>query len=277
MPPLSIQMICEYGEANAWASYYGNAPAEFARKTGIEVRRVGPLWVMMIPGLDWPDFNRIVGLGAGEAATEAMLDDAIAVLQNAGCQKYMAQIAPLAQPVGLPDWLVKRGFVRGDHWAKVYRDHAPAPAGPTALRVEPIGVDRAELFAGVIQAVFNMTLDLRLWGMGSLGQPGWRHYLAFAGEQPVGCGVMFISGEVAWLGFGGTLPAHRRQGGQGALLARRIADGLAMGCRWFVSETAEDTPAQPVQSYRNLLRAGFKLAYLRANYKAGTGCTAPYE
>jgi hypothetical protein len=259
-------MICEHAEADAWASYYRNAPAEFARKTRIDAKRVGSLWVMMIPELDSTDFNRIVGLGAGEAATEAMLDDAIAVLQNAGCRHTMAQITPLAQPAGLPDWLAKRGFVRGDNWAKVYRGNAPALAAPTGLRVESIGKDRAELFASMLQAVFNMTPDLGLWGMGSVGEPGWRHYLAFAGEQPISCAVMFVSGEVAWLGFGGTLPSHRRQGGQGALLARRIDDGLKLGCRWFISETSEDTPEQPVQSYHNLLRAGFKLAYLRANY-----------
>jgi hypothetical protein len=54
--------------------------------------------------------------------------------------------------------------------------------------------------------------------------------------------------------------------GQGAMFARRIADGLALGCQWFVTETGEDRPEDPNPSYHNMLRSGFKLAYLRRNY-----------
>ena len=77
---------------------------------------------------------------------------------------------------------------------------------------------------------------------------------------------MFVNGEVGWLGFAGTLKTHRKRGGQGALFARRIKDGLALGCKWFVTETGEDTPENPNPSYHNMLRSGFKLAYLRRNY-----------
>ena len=39
-----------------------------------------------------------------------------------------------------------------------------------------------------------------------------------------------------------------------------------MGCEWFVTETGEDTVANPNPSYHNMLRTGFKPAYLRPNY-----------
>jgi hypothetical protein len=35
---------------------------------------------------------------------------------------------------------------------------------------------------------------------------------------------------------------------------------------WFASETYEDTPEHPNPSYRNMLRNGFKLAYLQKYY-----------
>ena len=75
-----------------------------------------------------------------------------------------------------------------------------------------------------------------------------------------------VSADVAWLGFGCTLESHRNRGAQGALFARRIQDGLLLGCKWFVTETGEDTPDSPNPSYRNMLRTGFELAYLRRNY-----------
>ena len=49
-------------------------------------------------------------------------------------------------------------------------------------------------------------------------------------------------------------------------MARRIEDGRALGCRWFVTETGEDTPERPNPSFRNMLRSGFALGYHRANY-----------
>jgi len=49
-------------------------------------------------------------------------------------------------------------------------------------------------------------------------------------------------------------------------MARRIADGIKLGCRHLVSETGEETPEEPNPSYRNMLRTGFELVYARRNW-----------
>jgi len=41
---------------------------------------------------------------------------------------------------------------------------------------------------------------------------------------------------------------------------------MALGCKWFVTETGEETADEPNPSYHNMLRSGFELAYLRPNY-----------
>jgi hypothetical protein len=66
--------------------------------------------------------------------------------------------------------------------------------------------------------------------------------------------------------MGSTVPAHRRRGAQGSLLARRLEDGIELGCRWFVTETGAEDPDRPNASLRNMLRVGFEVAYLRRNY-----------
>lgn len=269
MPNLTTEKISalnEFSESEAWANYYLCAPAEFVHKYRLEAKRMGSVWVTMIPELDWPFFNRIVGLGIGDIATESLLDDAIGILQNAGCKNYMAQISPLAQPSHLSEWLNFRGFVRGHNWAKVYRGNDMAQVVPTDLRVESIGKEYANAFADVALAAFEMPPELRPLVNGIVGKPGWHHYLAFDGEQPVSAAAMFVSGDVGWLGFGSTLESHRKHGGQGAMFTRRIKDGLVLGCKWFVTEAVEDTPESPNPSYHNMLRAGFELAYLRPNY-----------
>jgi hypothetical protein len=266
MTPEQMTALIEFGEAKAQADISLCAPLEFSRTTRMETKRIGSVWVSMIPELDTTFYNRIVGLGIGEPATEAMLEEAIAVLQNAGCTNYMAQVSPLAQPAECKEWLIKRGLPPSRNWAKMVRGNEPAPVIATDLRVEKIGKGQADAFAGVVLKTFEMPPILRPLVKGFVGQPGWLHYLAYDGEKPVAGAAMFVMDEVGWLGFAGTLKKYRKRGGQGALFSRRIQDGLDLGCKWFVTETGEDTPKDPNPSYHNMLRSGFKLAYLRRNY-----------
>ena len=266
LAPAKMAEINEFGEAEAHANYFLCAPPEFVRPFRLDASHIGSVVVTMIPEYDEPLLNRILGLGVGEPATETILDEAIALLQNAGCKNYMAQVSPLAQPAQLPEWLAARGFKPGRNWAKMYRGNELAPAISTDLRVEKIGKDQADAFADVTLPVWGMPPAGRPLVKGYVGQPGWQHYLAFAGEKPVSAAAMFVNGETAWLGFAGTLKKYRKRGGQGAMFTRRIQDGLALGVKWFVTETGEDTPEDPNPSYHNMLRSGFKLAYLRRNY-----------
>jgi len=266
MTPEQIEALNEFGEADAQADYFLCAPPEVVKAFRLEVKSIGSVLVTMIPEYDHPLFNRILGLGVGQAATEAMLDEAIAFLQQAGCTNYIAQVSPLAQPAHLPEWLAARGLKPGRNWAKMYRGNDPAALIPTDLRVEKIGKEQADAFADVTLPVWDMPPAGRPLVKGNVGQPGWHHYLAFDGNKPVAVAAMFVKGETAWLGFASMLKKYRRRGGQGALFARRIQDGLALGCKWFVTETGEDTPEDPNPSYHNMLRSGFQLAYLRRNY-----------
>jgi GNAT superfamily N-acetyltransferase len=71
---------------------------------------------------------------------------------------------------------------------------------------------------------------------------------------------------VGWLDWGATAPAFRRRGSQSALLRRRILDALDMGCRLILTETGEEVEGDPQHSYKNILRMGFREAYVRENY-----------
>lgn len=266
LTPAQIAEIVEFGESEAWANYFLCAPPEFVHPFRLEVKRIGSILVTMIPELDHTLFNRILGLGVGQPATESMLDEAIAVFHNAGCKYYIAQVSPLAQPAQYSEWLAARGFKLGRNWAKVYRGNEPAPAISTNLRVEKIEKAQANAYANVFLNVWSMSPALHPLVKGNVGKPGWHHYLAFDGEKPVSVAAMYVNGEVGWLGFGSTLRKYRKRGAQSAMFARRIQDGLALGCKWFVTETGEDTPENPNPSYRNMLRSGFQLAYLRRNY-----------
>ena len=68
-------------------------------------------------------------------------------------------------------------------------------------------------------------------------------------------------------GVAATLESARGRGCQTALLHRRIEDARAAGCHTLFVETGERTTDRPSASYRNILRASFKEAYLRPNWR----------
>jgi GNAT superfamily N-acetyltransferase len=77
-----------------------------------------------------------------------------------------------------------------------------------------------------------------------------------------------VDGGVGWLGLGATLPEYRGRGAQSAILAARIEHARRLGCATVVTETGELADDRPSSSYRNIVRAGFREAGVRRNYRA---------
>lgn len=87
--------------------------------------------------------------------------------------------------------------------------------------------------------------------------PGWTLYLARQGTVPVGVGVSFDNGKVAYLADAATIPEYRRRGVQGALIMQRIADARQTSARFAFSRAEFGTASQ-----RNLERAGLQSRYM---------------
>ena len=77
---------------------------------------------------------------------------------------------------------------------------------------------------------------------------------------------MYAQDGAAHLTDAATLAPFRQRGIQKAMVDRRVLDGLEWGCGWFTSETAAPKPRTALVSHRNLRRAGFEMAYVRAKY-----------
>ncbi|MEO8394500.1 MAG: hypothetical protein ABI700_16015 [Chloroflexota bacterium] len=259
-----IRRLCEHTEAESWAVFFENSPAEFAMQVGMCVRRFSQGIVgLACRGIDWILFNRVMGLGVDAPATEAKIDEIIADYRDSGIARFAFQIFPDAQ---VEDWLIARGFTRGGEWAKCYRPAVPPDPVATDLRITKIGVDARSAFAHTLCVGSDLPEFIVPLAGGMVGYAGWHSYMAFDGDQPAGTGAVYVQGKVGWLGGGATLPTYRRRGGQGALMTRRIQEGIALGCDWLVTETRAERPDHPNPSYHNMLRTGFQLAYLRTDY-----------
>ena len=237
---------------------------------GEQALEVGAAVVFHIPQApDSPMLNRVVGLGVDEPATEAALDEALALLE--GTRHYVA-VTPGAEPPQLVDWLAKRGFEPGWGWTQFCRGVDELPALETELELVEVGSDQTADFARVVATGYRLPdATLPLLGLAPV-RPGWTCWLALADGEPAGAAALHVGDGAAYLGFAATLPEHRGKGAQNALLAARIRRAAEMGCDLVVTETGERREGLSIDSYRNILRAGFVEQYVVANWvRSSTG------
>jgi hypothetical protein len=256
----------EMAEARAYADVHRATAALPGDPLGAGLVVDDEFVAFWLTALDFGFFNRCIGLGIAQPASEVALDRVIAAYRAAGRTQYAIQVSPFARPAQLEAWLVARGFRPGGRWAKVWRSAAEPPAERTNLRIEAVGPDRRADWERVVMGAFGMPEIVAPVSSVTLGLEGWHHYLSFDGDVAIGAAAMQIAEGVAWLGYGSTLESHRGRGSQSALFARRIRDAGQLGARLLITETGEDTEADPNPSYHNMRRAGFRLGYLRRNW-----------
>lgn len=253
-------------EFAACTDLYRAAPADIEASYDIEIRQFAEASCLSCRNVDPAMiFRRVVGLGVGQAASEANTD-AIVTHMRARGEPFAITLSAETRPAELSRWLEARGFERGYAWMKFSRACADLPEVSTDLDVRTVGQEHGLDFGQVVTAAFGLPAAIAPW-IGQLpGRPGWVCAMAFAGDAPAAAGAAFVSGEYAWLGFGGTLASYRRHGAQGALLAHRLHEAAGQGAQVAVTETGERLPDLPSNSYRNILRAGFEERYLRQNF-----------
>jgi len=245
--------LLERAERDALEDLYRAAPPD--RAAGAE--RIGGATVLLAPGLP-AFFNRAFAFGIDEPVSEDGIDAILAALRPASA--FYVQPPPGASEI--EGWLAARGLKTEWTWAKVMRGTEPPPEIPTNLEIRELAEDEADRFGAVVAMAFGLPDVLAPWCAALLGRPGWRAYGAFDHDALVAAGALYVEGDVGWLGMAGTLPFHRRRGAQGALMTRRIADAIALGCTAIATETGI-LPDRPNPSLDNMLRCGFAIAYER--------------
>ncbi len=265
-------LALEFAERDFMMALHAAAPQAVREACGLAYHPIGEGQAFLASAIDVLAWNRVLGLGMETPATEADLEALVDLYDEAGVPRFFVQLSPAAAPPSVYTWLRQHGFRHYNNWVKlVHRLDTPWPEAQTDLRLEAIGPDDAAAFARLVTPPFDWPADLQPMLAACVGQPGWRHYLAFDGDRPVAGAALFIHDGCAYLGPAATAPAYQQRGAQGAFIDRRLHDAQAMGCTCAVVDTAAPRPGRPVGSLRNLLRYGFDVAYLRPNYCYGPG------
>ena len=260
----------EFLEADAWAQRLEALPLDIKHDLGSRVRRFGRAAALATAGADVAVVNRAFGLGwAGDRPfDDRLLEEVNSFFRDARVRRWLVEVSPHATVAGGRETLIKRGGVQKTPTVKLYGELGDAAAANDAKGppVREIGREAADEFCEIVGPAIGIPEVLEPDLVSTLGLPDWHYYMAFDDGRPIAGAAMFVKGDGAWFGVAGTSADARKRGAQTALLARRLVDARRLGCSWVTAETAPDTAEQPNPSYRNMLRAGLRVAYLREKY-----------
>src|SRR3954467_7283386 len=112
---------------------YAAAPAAF----DLRAETVGGATLLLAPRIPASFFNRAIGLGVFEPATERALDEVLERCESAKPREFWLHLNPVAKPAQLSDWLSARALVPPPRraWAKFLRGPEPGSARPSTLPV----------------------------------------------------------------------------------------------------------------------------------------------
>jgi GNAT superfamily N-acetyltransferase len=219
-------------------------------------------------------FNKIAGLGFSAVPDAAALDQVEAAFAGLGAP-VQVELCQLADPA-LGVFLTGRGY-RLESFENVLGRRVTDADVPEDVRlIRDDELDRwlsevADAFAVADteglpshedfprQTVIDAMADMA----------GVTRYAAWRGGEFAGGASFRVTDGIAQFTGAATVPAHRRQGVQTALLRARLAAAATAGC-----DVAVVTTQPGSKSHQNVQRQGFDLLYARAILVKGTSATS---
>jgi GNAT superfamily N-acetyltransferase len=256
-------------ERHFWADIWASVPGEVAAEHGVERRDFGPLQATI--AADLPErgmLNLILGAAEPGAAAEGHLAAAVEWARSRGASPCVPVTPGLDGAEAAEAWLTGHDFGKAQGWMKFVRDpHPPRFNASETVEIVELDDGEQEPFGMIAATGFGLPAWASTFFTRLPESSDWHCYVARIGGTAQACAAMLIHEGIAEFGIGATLEPARGHGCQPALLHRRIRDAIEAGCQTLFVETGEHVPGRPSPSYRNILRAGFKEAYLRPNWR----------
>src|SRR4029079_468830 len=120
----------EAAEARAWADLYAAPPAEGHAEVGLGTRWFGDTLAIHWAVTGRRYFSRAIGLGVTAPATEASLDEILALWERLGISMCLVQSMPQCAPAVYTDWLRERGLEPFDQQDRIVRVEGGATSEP---------------------------------------------------------------------------------------------------------------------------------------------------
>jgi GNAT superfamily N-acetyltransferase len=238
--------------------------ADDGNSRGIEIERLGRSILLSIQSRRQnPSYNRAMCFSNGD---QEHLDDILCWLRDRA-DTFWLDVAPALVDGAVLGQLADAGlypafFMNVMHVAPCEMEGELPPG----VLVEAIDLaDRGRDFAVALSEGFGVPAEILDRTQHAVqieyGTPEWRTYLASIDGHPAAMAALYIRENTASIDAMSTVPRFRNRGCQSALLRRCVRDAARAGCDLLASQTGPSSGSE-----RNMLRAGFRIAYTKALY-----------
>lgn len=207
--------------------------------------------------------NRAIGVGLTDAVQRHDLEQ-VETFYRSRNQPVEIEVSPFTQPSLLS--ILKERHYHVHHFYSVYAHYVetvPLATAPSDITVKQ--VDRSEeahIWASIAMNNEPTEIDTsNKWyalGLAGFRRPSSTLFMAYVQDQPVGTAAMCLRDRIASLSFASTRAAFRNRGVQQALIHARLQAAQVAGCDLIITTTVPGN-----NSMRNLIRAGFEIAYTK--------------
>lgn len=272
--PIDNEALALYRDAQdieelAWLDIYKAAPDDYAREHQLQAERLSGGTCFAHKHLPSSLFNRVLKFGIETPVSVPEVDELQSWLGAYANSTHNIGVDPNVQPTEAAAWLRESGLeVAGGGIARFFhRGGKVSPVPQSELTVREVEPHEQSLLGDLVRNAFGFPEGFDTWFGQLAGRADWRVYFACDDTRPVGIGAMYVKDGRAWLGVGATLKEHRGRGAQSLLLNRRVNDAAAMGVTSIHVETGHPIPGDAIgPSYRNILRAGFEVLFVRDQF-----------
>jgi GNAT superfamily N-acetyltransferase len=265
---VELASMAEKVEMRAWQDIVNAAPLWLRVSMEMVAEEGDGVLLLASRGIPSLLFNRVIGLGKQEPATDRRIGDVMDRYWTMGIANYWVHAGPYAQPVRMGRRLQNHGLtLYRRSWVKMMREARLMPSVNASMNVRLARADDAHHVASIVGPAF----DLRQRGAelfaNLVERRRWTVLVAELESQVIATAGLFIDDDIAYLAFAATRPEFQCRGAQRALVQARVNLATNAGCRWIATETGFPLAAdEPNPSYHNMLRAGFRPVEIRDNY-----------
>lgn len=262
---LAVRM--ELHEAEAWVACMNAAAAAPDNPLQAEVEDDGTTPLSTLAVLNFAQFNRVIAMGVQSPASDGDVDRLLGFYSSRSQSRFSVEVTPVSQPAKLPEMLERHGLeLSPERVAKCWRSLDDIPSESSDVQVQLLGPEHRQQYNAVSVAAWQVPRSFGAWFGATLGWEGFRHYGVFVEDELVSTVAMYVSGDLAWTGFGATKPAFQGRGFQAARVARELNDAAELGCTVLHNEAAAGDPTTGSISLRNMVRSGFQHIYTKDVY-----------
>lgn len=263
---LSLAILLEQFEENAWKDMYEAAPREFVESFGLDHTKTPDGDLFFCTKIPFVHFNFTNTIGLSTPVNPMKIDNLTFQYRQRHCPKAFVILSPFANPANIEELLLKAGFEPETSWDRAYRGNSalkPMLPHKRNLSVEEVNHTNGKEWSDFICNTYS--LPTHSWLLALVGREGWHHFILRENKKIIEVRSMYQKDGFAWIGVDAPVPGLMTNDFEAdyVLMHAMIRKGLSVGVKHFVTDIEKPDDYQKLDSYKYFRELDFDVEYRR--------------